>query len=231
MNFLEIAQAVARESGTAGTGVNPTTVTGQSNHLLKIVEWVKSAWRDIQNKHSDWRFLEEEYTGSLSSGTREYSASDFNLTRHGAWVHSENWQDAPVTAYKTSAGVADEQAIFFRRYDDFRAFDLVGTARTGRPSLFTVTPSNTLMFDPIPDEAYTVKGNYKKTAQVLASDVDVPDCPERFHEAIVHKALMYLHADQEAQFRYQMSEARFRENMDALEDDQLPPVYLGGALA
>lgn len=231
MTFLEIAQAVARESGTVGTGVKPLSVSGQTGPLLDIVEWVKSAWRDIQNKHSDWRFLEGEYTGSLSAGTREYSAADFGLTRHAAWIASEKWQAAPVTAYRASQGVSDQQAIFFRRYDDFRAFDLMGTPRSGRPSIFTITPSNTLMFGPIPDEAYTVVGTYKKAAQTLFADADMPDCPERFHEVIVDKALMFLHMKEEAAFQYQVSERRYRERMDALEDDQLPPVYLAGALA
>jgi len=51
MNYLQLCQDTVRESGTISGDATPSTVTGQSGRLLKVVTWVAKAWQQIQNLH------------------------------------------------------------------------------------------------------------------------------------------------------------------------------------
>ena len=46
MTFLELCRRLAREVDASGSG--PSAVTGQTGENRRIVDWVASAWQDIQ---------------------------------------------------------------------------------------------------------------------------------------------------------------------------------------
>ena len=49
MNFLSLCQRLRSEARIPGTG--PSSVTGQTGELAKIVEWITTAYEDIQANH------------------------------------------------------------------------------------------------------------------------------------------------------------------------------------
>ena len=46
MTYLELCQTLRREAGVSGVG--PASVVDQSGEYLRLVEWIKAAWTEIQ---------------------------------------------------------------------------------------------------------------------------------------------------------------------------------------
>jgi hypothetical protein len=60
MNFLQIAQQAAIQSGVASGSAITTvlpTVVGATGSLGRIVGWVNDAWTDVQMAFDDWEFM------------------------------------------------------------------------------------------------------------------------------------------------------------------------------
>ncbi len=58
--FLELVQRTASECSVSLTG--PSAVTGQTGRLGQVVNWVNSAWMDVQTRHDDWKFMRGSFT-------------------------------------------------------------------------------------------------------------------------------------------------------------------------
>lgn len=80
MTFLELCQAVISEGGISNDDAL-TTVTGQSDMLGRVVNWVSRAWVEIQEKHIDWGFLRVEDVASVNTtaGTYIYTPADMGI--------------------------------------------------------------------------------------------------------------------------------------------------------
>ena len=103
MNFLELCQRVRQESGgVSGTG--PTTVTGQSGQLKKLVTWTNAAWRELQLMHDDWLWKRKDFTLTLSASDNDYAAADCTP----AVTDLGEWDLETFRIYQTSAGVSDQ---------------------------------------------------------------------------------------------------------------------------
>lgn len=223
MNFLELVQQVASDSGTAR---NITTVAGATGRVGKIVGWTNRAWRAIQNAHGSWRWMEGEFEGDTVASQGAYSGSDFGATRFGTWLCTKTPEEARFFSYDPDA---DHEGRL--RFLDWTTFQTTqrGTAE-GRPAFFTITPDDRIRLSPIPDKVYKIRGPYRKDVQNLSVDGDEPEMPARFHDLIVDAALILLGASDESP---QMAVWRIRsmEGFSALERDQLPPVEICGPLA
>lgn len=215
--FLELCQEVARESGTV-SGTQPTTVTGQTGRLLKVVNFTANAWDLIQNAHKSWRWMRDDFSVSISSGTQRYTATALGLTDWGAWITDQHL----LTLYKTSTGVSDEGELTFINWSDFRRMYVRGSQTNNRPVHYSISPAGELCFGPTPDDTYTVNSEYRKTTQRLSADADEPNCPARFHALIKHVALMLLAEHDEANFAVAAQQLRHLQLFSALEADQLP---------
>lgn len=194
--FLELCQSVAVESGTVPTIGEPLTVTGQTDpRLYRVVRWTREAWRQIQTSESHWRWMRGEFSGTTTSGTQRYLASDLGIsTRFGQWILPDAPEYVDMTYYKTSTGQSGEQRMSYKPWNEFYRECLVGSvaSNTGAPQIFTVTPDNKLAFYPIPDDTYTIRGQYMKSEQILAADTDEPEMPSQFHPLIEWLALGLL---------------------------------------
>lgn len=189
MNYLQLCQRTVRESGTISGDATPSTTVAQSGRLLKVVDWVAEAWKQIQNLHDDWLWMRAEFSGPATIGTPRYTASSWSLTRFSRWI----LDDCSVTIYKTSLGVSDEGALRFIDWQTWRAKYGRGTQTNNRPTEYTISPMGEFCLGPLPDDAYTVRGEYQKSAQALAINADVPELPDdSLHTVIVWKALMLL---------------------------------------
>lgn len=230
MNFLELTQMVARESGTI-SGTLPTAVTGQTGRLLKVVEWTKTAWTKIQNEHNAWLWMRTEFGAPdaiTSSGIKRYTAASWNLTRWGEWLV----EDDLISFYKQSLGVSDEAPLLFLPWQLYRKTYDRGTQDPDRPRHYSISPANEFCVGPAPDDVYVIRGEYRKAPQTLAANGDIPEMPARFHEVIAWYALLLLAEHDEGQFHVASALRRYRDLMDDLRRDQLPRVEItAGGLA
>ena len=222
--YLELCQQVAAESGTI-SGVQPSSVTGQTDRLALIVRHVRDAWVEIQVSRDNWRFMRKTFAGDLTAGTACYTPASFNLTDLARWVtdNISDFDDDALSLYKTSAGRADEGVIQQIDWARWRRLYDRGVHDANRPVVYAISPANELCFGPTPDAGYTVRGEYYRTPQRLAEDDDVPIMPERFHTAIVWKALAKLGAHDEGEWPVQWANGSYQGILDDLLRDQTPP--------
>lgn len=209
MNFLQLSQRVAKESGTVSGDGLPSTVVGQTGRLGKIVNWTSDAWLQIQNDRNAWRWMRKEFSDkTTSAGTARYTAAAWNITDFAEWITDRDCPNYfPFSLYLQSAGVSDEGAIREIGWEEWRRKYGRGQQFTRRPTEYAISPSNELCLGSIPDATYVVNGEYRKTPQILSANEDTPECPERFHMVIVWRALMLL-----------------------VKHDEAPPTVLAGAM-
>lgn len=221
-DYLTLCQNVARESGIV-SGVNPTTVVGQSGDLLKIVNWVAKSWEEIQNDSEAWLWMRKEFSDSLTQGTKKYSLASLNITDGAAFVEEVD----AYTVYDPAIGVADEGELIYMTYNEWKkAYDR-GAQTQDRPSRFSFHPDGSFLVGPIPDKTYTIRGIYRQETVVLSANADVPDMPVRFHDVIEYRALQFLNEHEEASVGYAGASANYSKLYAALQRDQLPDVDFG----
>lgn len=220
MNFLQLVQKTVRKSGAKIE--EPTTVVGQTGLSALFVEWVQEAWKEIQLERLGlyWR-TDRDLTLSLVDGTDEYnipgtleSLNLRSLTRH---LSNE-----------------DEGVVVFRTYDFWRRWvDRVDRSE-GPPTYFTITPSGTIAFWPIPDDSYTIRYegilaieelDYTDAAGVGTSDALVPtNIDVAYHDAIVWQAVIYYAMHFEDGSKLSEGRARFKPYKKYFEERYMPIV-------
>jgi hypothetical protein len=222
MNFLKIAQGIRQECGIPGVG--PTSLANQTGEMKRVVDWMDRAYEDIQSAHTTWEFLRGEFSFQTVAGTAEYG-----VTQHGVNDISE-WAFDTFRCYLT---VDDEQYLEFYLYDDFRDTWKIGTqrARSGRPSCFTIKPNNVIMFDCVPDAAYTIVGDYYKLPVARGSESDSPVFPEQYHVGVIWRALMYFGTYAAEPDKYGVGSDEYQRVMRRMASTQLPMFTAGRPLA
>lgn len=227
--FKQICQDVARESGTV-QGTFPTSVTGQSGRLLKIVNWVITAWEMIQTEHTGWRFMKKPFSGALTSGTQKYTAASWGVTDFAEWIIDNDVDGRVFSLYLTATGQSDEgPLVLVPNYNHFRQKWEWGSHDNSRPTEYAIDHSNQVCFGATPDDAYTVRGLYRRTPQILSANDDEPTCPARFHKAIQWRALVLLAEHDEALTNLATYRANYNDMMDDLRRDQLPRITVGSS--
>ncbi len=232
MNFLEMCQKVAEESGTIASLPNPQSVTGQTGRLLRIVNWVNSAYGLIQSAHPDWLWMRGTFEGQLLPDTREYAGDAIGAPRFGRFARAARGTSV-VSVYDPAIGPREEGIIDFRDYDEFYATFLTGghQERRGKPTHVTRTPDNRIAVFPLPDKNYVIRGMYHRARHVLAENDDVPDVPPDYRMVIVYRALMLLATFDEDASRLGVYTSEFNALMGALSAHYLPQMQLGEPLA
>lgn len=223
MTFLELCQSTRELAGIAGTG--PSTTVGQSGEMLRLVNWVKKSWVDIQNLHQSWNFLLADLSFTTTAGKGDYSLAEIGAS------DLKRLDKTSLRCQMTSMGYANRQ--FMEEWDwiDFRDMYRFNNLVQGRPIRFSVDPKDkALCLAAIPDAGgYTITGRYWTRPVTLAADADVPAMPEQFHMLIVYWALSkYAGYESAAEVKQEAAEnvARLRS---ALEIDQLPDITIGSS--
>lgn len=223
--FLELCSDLARESGAVGPA--PAAVTGQTGRQLKAVEWIKHAWILIQNSKANWSFMRGEWSGPVVLNVMTYSSVDFSITRFGEWI-GDYGTYRPVTLYDPAIGKADEGAISQISWERWKLSYDRGTHTANRPHEYCLAPDGTIRFGVKPNKTYTARGEYRKTAQVLAANLDVPDMPSRFHSIIVWRAIMLMADSDEAVEALTLARAKHTEMYGQMCRDLLPSFNVRG---
>ena len=219
--FLGLCQRLNQESGIPVIG--PSTVIGQTGQMKRSVDWIASAYEEIQSEHADWQFLRADFSFPTVIGTVAYLPSAISLPEHADWITES------ITVYTVS--VADEQELTYVPWDEFRENYQLRTVTTGRPYLCSVKPDRSLALYPTPDAVYTVRGEYYKRAQTMTADASEPLFPARFHMILVWRALMLYGAFESAAECYSHGSKEYLRLFSQLEANQLPRILLAGPLA
>ena len=227
-SFLELAQDVARESGTV-SGTNPTAVASQTGRLLKIVEWTAQAYVMIQNLHADWRWMQKTFSGNTTASAGQYTPASWSVTDLRDWLRDDRETGyQPHTIYLTATGVSDEGALREISWQQWRTRYGRGSQTNNYPAEYAISPAGEFSLGPIPDDDYTVQGEYRQAAVVLAVDADTPAMPSAFHDIIVWQAIMLLAEFDEAVEQRAAAILKYNALLEDLQRDQLPVVSLGG---
>ena len=227
--FLDLCRKMARDSGTI-SGIQPVSTVGQTGRLLKVVEWVREAWVRIQNDRENWRWMRTEFAADTIPGVAAYSPAAWNIPNLSAWMQDQTAIGyLPTTLYRAADGVADEGEILFVPYERWRARDGRGSQAQNRPTEYSIGPAGEFLLGAIPDDTYTVRGEYYRAPQVFALDADTPvGLPLRFHEIISWRALMLLAEHDEAPAGLATATMNYMDLLRQLERDQLPKPTIGG---
>lgn len=227
MNYLQLAQAVKRESGLTSSG--PTSIDGANAENLRIFNWVNWASRDITLMREDWRWRRGNAT--LASTTVQANpASAFGLTDFASWKAANNIYKP--SAYRISDGASQERALEYMTYDEFRQKFSIGTQTPGAVQYWSISPSEEFLLGPAPDSEHFVRADYVKDYTDLALDTDTPPMPARFHNLIVWRALMEYGGFDAAGEVYQRAERNYTMTWPQLTQSQLEtPSFRARSLA
>lgn len=229
--FLQLAVRLRQECGVAGTG--PTAVTNQTGEAKRLVDWASQSYVDIQNKHrGNWRWLRSEFSLSTSSGDDEYAYGDATDTIASATISRfARWHlDGTTKIYLTSAGVGTQNFLTPINWPAFQTMFKIGSQTSSYPGFVAADPRRKLRLGPKPDAAYTVTGDYQKSAQILAADADEPEMPSDFHMLIVYEAMKKYAAFHGAPEVWTAAREEYFRMMRDLEVDQLPVPSFGNPL-
>ncbi len=225
LSFLQMVQRLRQESGTSGTA--PITVVGQAGDIKRLVDWISSAWMDIQNERSDWFFMRQPVSFNTIAAQQSYTAAQAGVASFG------NFKLDSFRQYRVAAGHASEFMLEYLPYAEFRNAHLYSTMRdrTQMPINFTVDPSKNFVIGPIPDDVYNINGEGFAMPTELALDSDRPTMPPQYHMTIVWRALMYYGQFEGAPEAYSHGQNEYSRMMKKLYADQMPVIAFGGALA
>lgn len=221
MNFLEICKRVRQETGVSGDG--PSNVSGQVGMYAKLVDWVKSAHEDIQNKQQQWRFDWASISTPLTQGVETYLPSD-------VWsIDEKSWDFSSMYVYRTADGPASRTWLDRVDYNTYRQTRIPSVQ--GRPIYVAWTPDRKLAFYPIPFDDLVFVGDYYRKPQVMSANTDIPRIPDEYHMAIVWKAVMYWSSSEENPALYQTAQVNYNSLMSKMETTEIEGPLQAGTLA
>lgn len=198
--FLKLCQDVTRECGiSGGTDLTPkpTTTVGQIGELNRVVNWVITAHKEIQNARS-WRWMRKKFEFDTVADQDTYLfsavtdvATSNAITRFKSWRLNDRRN--PPKIFLKSAGETSQIFLSWVTWDNFEFLYHTGAiqAQSAQPIHITVSPDNEIVIGMSPNDVYTLRGDYYRSAQILTADDDVPELPEDYHDLIMYQAMEY----------------------------------------
>lgn len=227
MNKLQLFQKLHRECGVSGA--TPTSTTSVTGELARLLMWLEDAWTEIQERRPNWDWMTRSFSFQTEANKYEYTALE--IVPDGTLC---NWRrgDDSLRSHLTSAGVGTQAFMGEYPYRDFRDYYLFGTrpSSQSQPLHFAVSPANSLLLGPNPNDIYTITGEYYCNPTELTSDASVPEMPDRFHKLIVYRAMQDYGYYEAAPEVLERGLRRYNAMMFSLESDQLPDIEVGGPL-
>lgn len=220
MNFVQLVESLRTECGVSGSPL--MSVQNVSGELLRLRNWTIAAWKELQTSRRDWQFMRGTFTFNTVANKQAYTVAETAVARLKNWKRDSFW------IYDQALGISNQQVLGEMGWDWFREMYIKGPQNAQRPMAVALMPDKSLMFGPLPDKVYVVTGEYWKTVQSLALDVDVPEMPEEFHMVIVYEAMKKYAGYESANEVMARSKNEGGPLLNALEMDQLPQVTTAG---
>ena len=155
------------------------------------------------------------------------SGADIDLADFAAWRNSS------FRSYRVADGVGTEIYLGqYPAYSEFRDYYLLGSRKlvVGRPRYITVEPrTRSLVLGFAPDAVYRVTAEYYRTPQVLAVDADEPIMPERYHMAIVYKAMQKYGLYEVAAEQIEAGRQGYTTIINRMRQEYLPQIVVDGS--
>ena len=241
LTFLDMLQRAHLETGTSGA--SPTTVVGQVDQIQRLVMWLSSAWIDVQSAHKDWDYMRASASFATIDGQSVYKRSACGIAA-GTFG---KWHKGAARNYTTSVGLTSEIQMTLIDYDDWRDSYLLGALRNTRtrPMQFAIAPDKSLCLGPVPNALYTVTNDYFVAPQPLVNDADTPssvlntigasgsagEIPTEWNMICVYKTMMKYGSYEGAPEVYNTGEDGYNRLIRLFDQDRLPEIRTGGALA
>lgn len=206
MTRLELCRRVQREAGL-GPG-NMTTTIDQSGENRMVVEWVDTAWSDLQSGRN-WDWLWEVVTVTISSGS--------NITAG----------DVPATRYCYDTCLDGTRELVYIPWQRFRVMFPTDLLASGSPWAWSVRPDKAFVVNAEPTSSLALSVERYMNPTVMDADDDVPIIPPEHQMAIVWRAVMYYAGHDEASALYQHARAEYMKIRNAMGYRQLPSVGYG----
>jgi len=187
----------------------------------QVIGWVSSAWSFIQASQPDWNFLsrisgDQAGGAQLLAAQQVYTAADLKMTSFSrlrkAWVDDGQGKWKSITVLHE----APDELRFLNPGD-------------GRPSRILQAEDNRLWVDNLPDKIIPIRLKFRRTAQVLTANSDVPLMPAQYHLAIVWKAVEHYALYDEDQGMLQRATREYAQAERLLEFNELPDWSFGTA--
>lgn len=227
MNFLELINRTRVECGVSGPAL--TTAQNLSGEAARMRNWVSAAWIDIQASKEDWQWMRTPVQFNTVAQQWSYTPTDA-----GIGSTFGNWKRDSFRCSSVGQNYADEQLLNYMEWSTFRNLYQYGNMRTtyARPVVVSIVPGDkSLALGSVPNQAYVITGEYYRKPVELSADADTPALPDRFHLAIVYRAMMSYAGYEAAPEVYQRGELEFRRLMNRINIDQLPNIVSGPPLA
>jgi hypothetical protein len=175
MTLIQLAQALWRETGAAGT--MPSTVTGAAGEWRRLVNYVINADKDVQALYDNWKFQRTAYSAEVVAGAATRVAPD----RIKMW----DFDTFKIREAGDSAG--DEYPIEAVEYDAVKGetFDIT----EGVPSRIIVMPDNSLVLEQVPDAAHRILADYYVHPTPMSVDASTSVIPSYYHDVILGRAI------------------------------------------
>lgn len=234
--FLQLCKYTCRECGVAGGESAISAVTSQTGELSRIVGWVKDASIEIDNRHTDWRYLRHGFTVNTVEDDDTYAYGDITDTTSSAVIDRfshwflNDFRDPPKI-FLTSSGVGTQNWMIWTPWENFKTIYRIGTQNSGYPVHITIDPQNRIVIGPKPNGIYTITGDYYRSAQVMDADDDVPEFPAQFHMLVVYRAMESYGFHESAPEVLAKGQKYGNRMMRALENNQKPAFRMAGPLA
>lgn len=215
MNFLALCKRLRQESGYSGSG--PSSVTNQTGESKRVVDWINDAWMDIQNLRSDWRFMLEPFSVSLSIGETVSLPADCKSLLEESVVITR----------------ADGSKLFpdVITPEDMRLMKRLRNDPASYPQYISVDSAGLMTVHPACSETVTISGDYYVVPSEMNENTDIPRMPSEHHMAIVWKALMESGAFDESSNTWQRANNRFTSALSSMNGTELPEITVGGPIA
>jgi len=210
VTFLELCQSLRRQIGAAGSG--PANVAGQSGEYARIVEWIRTEWTRIQQRHERWRFAWAQGSVDLDSQFREFALP----------------QDLSVIDEQTlRIGKTNVSLLPWARFrDDYRE-----STGVREPRLAAIAPDGLIYLESEPPVGSRLTFEYWRTPQVLNDNSDTPRCPAVYHDVIVYAAMIQYGLYENAPEVVQQGRSNFSGVYQEMVNRELPNVTVQGPLA
>jgi hypothetical protein len=233
--FLQLVQKLRQECQIAGTG--PTSVVGQTGELKQLVDWTIDAYSELQSRNGGhWRWLRRDFTFDTTSGVDTYAPTAITdvddsalITRFSAWRNND-WEDPPKI-FQDSVGIGSQRWMIWVPYEWFKQIYRIGAQTDGFPHHITTDPRDNLLIGPKIANTHTITGEYWRSPQILALDVDVPEMPTQYHNLIVYRAMEKYAGAEAAPEVMTRAKNEGRPLLRQLEKNQLARFRKGGPLA
>lgn len=227
MNFLQLCQKTALDSGTVAGVPNFNTVAAATGRVAQVVGWVSDAYVDIQNERGDWRWMQRAFEAQLTAGQKVYTAAALGVADLGKWL-----PDIPALNLRRftiweNGKREHESEIQQIDYMDWRRQYQRGVHATSQPTEWAISPQNELLVGVTPDKPYWISGEYVMTPQVLAADADIPLMPAAYHRIIIQEAIRLMARSDESYSTLVDKSDQYTRLRSGLVNSQTPEMSFG----